>query len=92
MPRRRQTLDCAERMAAVPRNRSSDSSTVKLQPGNTMPVLPAVEPRRFTVSVVVDTVGRAEPATLKAPADPRLSATVEAMRTVLAVWHFSRLG
>ncbi len=82
------SLDCAARMAAVPGNRTTTIDVARLQPSNLMPALPAGEPRSFSVSVVVDTVGRADPATLKFPAGLD-SATVGAVRTVLPAWNFS---
>lgn len=82
------SLDCAERMAAIPGNGSTTIVTAGLRPGNTMPALPAGEPRRFTVFIVVDTVGRGDPATLEVPAGLD-SATVDAVRIVLPAWHFS---
>lgn len=82
------TPDCAARMAAVPGGGTTTIDAARLQPGNPMPVLPAGEPRSFAVSVVVDTLGRADPATLVAPAGVD-SATIEAVRTVLPAWRFS---
>jgi hypothetical protein len=82
------TVDCIARAAAVEKNGTTTITPARLQPGNPMPAFPPGEPRRFVVSVVVDTVGRAEPATLEVP--PSLdSVTVAALRTVLPAWHFS---
>jgi hypothetical protein len=82
------SLDCVARMAAVPGNGTTTIDAARLLPGTPMPALAAGEPHSFAVSVVVDTLGRADPATLVAPAglDP---ATVDAVRTVLPAWRFS---
>lgn len=82
------SLDCVARMAAVPGNGTTTIDAARLQPGNPGAALPVREPRRFTVSVVVDTVGRADPATLEVPAGLD-SATIGALRTVLPTWRFS---
>jgi quercetin dioxygenase-like cupin family protein len=86
-------LDCVARMAAVPGGGSTTIYAARVQPGNPMPGLPPGGPRSFAVSVVVDTLGRADPATLKVPADLD-STSVNAIRTVLPAWQFSpaRLG
>lgn len=60
----------------------------RMQPGNPMPPFPPGGPRRFAVSVVVDTLGRADAATLQVPAGVD-SAMTDAMRTVLPAWRFS---
>ena len=81
-------LDCVERMARVEGNRSSTTiDVVKLQPGNRMPGLPPGEPSRFVVSVVVDTVGRADSTTIQLPAGLD-SLSVNAIRSVIPAWHF----
>lgn len=82
------TPDCVARMAAVPGNGTTTIDAARLQPGNPGAALPVREPRRFTVSVVVDTVGHADPATLEVPAGLD-SATIGALRTVLPTWRFS---
>jgi hypothetical protein len=82
------SLDCAARMAAVPGGGTSTIDAVRLEPGNRMPNLPLTEPRTFPVSILVDTIGRADPATLKVP-DGVDAATVDVLRTVLAEWRFS---
>ena len=82
------SLDCVDRMAAVEGNRSSTTiDVVKLQPGNRMPGLPPGEPSRFVVSVVVDTVGRADSTTIQLPAGLD-SFSVNAIRSVLPAWRF----
>ena len=87
-PPRKASLDCADRMAAVEGNRSSTTiDVVKLQPGNRMPGLPPGEPSRFVVSVVVDTMGRADSTTIQLPAGLD-SLSVYAIRTVLPAWRF----
>jgi quercetin dioxygenase-like cupin family protein len=87
------SLDCVSRMAALPGQGTTMIVAARLQPGNPMPALPPGGPRRYTVSVVVDTVGRADPATLQVPADLD-SISVNAIRTVLPAWNFTpaRLG
>jgi hypothetical protein len=80
--------DCAARMAPVPGNRTTIIDAARLQSGNPMPALAAGEPSSFAVSVVVDTFGRTEPATLKMPAGLD-SGTVAAIRAVLPAWQFS---
>jgi hypothetical protein len=88
------SLDCVDRMATVEGNRSSTSiDVVKLQPGNRMPGLAPGEPSRFVVSVVVDTVGRADSATIQLPAGLD-SISGNAIRSVLPAWRFipARLG
>lgn len=82
------SLDCVARMAADPRNGTTMLDPVRLQPGNPGAPLPVRDPHRFTVSVVVDTVGRADPATLEVPAGLD-SVTVDVLRTTLQSWHFS---
>jgi hypothetical protein len=82
------SLDCAARMAAVPGGGTSTIDAARLEPGNRMPGLPLIEPRTFAVSIVVDSGGRTDPATLKTPADVD-AATVDVLRTVLAEWRFS---
>jgi hypothetical protein len=82
------SLDCAARMAAVPGGGTTTIEAAKLDPGNRMPNLPLNEPRTFAVSIVVDSVGRADPATLKTPEGVD-AATVGVLRTVLAEWRFS---
>lgn len=82
------SLDCVARMAANSRNGTTTFDAAKLQPGNPGALLPVREPHRFTVSIVVDTVGRADTATLQVPAGLD-SATVDVLRTVLRAWRFS---
>jgi hypothetical protein len=82
------SLDCAARMAAVRGGGTSTIDAARLEPGNRMPGLPLIEPRTFAVSIVVDSGGRTDPATLKTPADVD-AATVDVLRTVLADWRFS---
>ena len=81
-------LDCVDRMAHVEGNRASTMiDVVKLEPGNRMPGLPPGEPSRFIVSVVVDTVGRADSTTIQLPAGLD-SVSVNAIRNVLPAWRF----
>jgi hypothetical protein len=87
-----QTPDCVARMAAsdggrTPTGRSTTIESVKLQPGNQMPGLPAGEPSRFVVSVLVDTLGRADSTTIQLPAGLD-SFSVNAIRNVLPTWRF----
>jgi hypothetical protein len=82
------TADCVARAAAISGGGTTTLESAKLQPGNPMPALPVREPRRFVVSVVVDTVGRAQPATLEVPLGLD-SATIAAVRAVLPAWRFS---
>jgi hypothetical protein len=90
--------DCVARMAASEGGRTSTGrSTIieaaKLQPESQMPGLPAGEPSRFVVSVVVDTVGRADSTTIQLPVE--LDAfSANAIRTVVPTWRFvpARIG
>jgi hypothetical protein len=75
-------------MAEVPGKGTSTITTAGLQSGNPMPAFPPGGLRRFVVSVVVDTEGRADPATLQTPADLE-PAAVNAIREVLPEWRFS---
>jgi hypothetical protein len=87
------SLDCVARRAADSRNGTTMFDAAKLESGIPGAALPVREPHRFTVSIVVDTVGHADAATLEVPADID-PATVEVLRTVLPAWRFSpaRLG
>jgi len=87
-----QAPDCIARMAAAEGDRTSTGrsttiESVKLQPGNQMPGLPAGEPNRFVVSVLVDTLGRADSTTIQLPAGLD-SFSVKAIRNVLPTWRF----
>jgi len=79
--------DCISRMANTPGRGTSTIETAKLLPGNPMPGFLPSAPRRIVVSVVVDTAGRAEPATLQVPAELD-TAGVNGLRTVLPSWRF----
>jgi hypothetical protein len=87
------TADCIARAARVPGSGTTAIESAKLVPGNSMPRLPVREPRRFVVSVLVDTAGRADPATLDVPTTLD-SESIEAVRAVLPGWQFSpaRIG
>ncbi len=87
------SIDCVARMAALPGRGTTTIDAARLQPGNRMPGLPPGEPSRFVVSVVVDTVGRADSTTIQLPAGLD-SFSVNAIRTVLPAWRFipARLG
>lgn len=79
--------DCIGRMANTPGRGSSTIETAKLLPGNPMPGFLPTAPRRIVISVVVDTAGRAEPATLQVPAELD-TAGINGLRTVLPSWRF----
>lgn len=81
-------LDCIARMAATPGKGTSTIETAGVQPGNPMPAFPPGGPSRFGVSVVVDTAGRADPATLQV-SEGVDSTLANAIRAVLPAWHFS---
>lgn len=87
------SLDCVSRRAADSRNGTTMFDAAKLESGIPGAALPIREPHRFTVSIVVDTVGHADPATLQVPEDVD-SGTADVLRTVLPAWRFSpaRLG
>lgn len=87
------SLDCVARRAADSRNGTTMFDAAKLESGIPGAALPISEPHRFTVSIVVDTVGHADPATLQVPAEVD-AATVDVLRKVLPAWRFSpaRLG
>ena len=87
-----QTRDCVASMAAsdggrTSTGRSTTIESVKLQPDNRMPGLPKGEPSQFVVSVVVDTVGRADSTTIQLPAGLD-SFSENAIRNVLPGWRF----
>ena len=79
--------DCVSRMAAMPGRGTSTIESAKLLPGNPMSGFLPSAPRRIVISVVVDTAGRADPATLQVP--PELdTAGINGLRTVLPLWRF----
>ena len=80
--------DCISRVAATPGGGTSKIETVRLLPGNPMPGIQPAAPRRFAITVVVDTLGRADPATLQAPADLD-STSIKTIQSVLPGWRFS---
>lgn len=80
--------DCLARMAAVPGRGTSTIEPARLQSSNPMPAFQPGGLRQFVASVVVDTTGRAEPATVKGPAELD-STAVNAIRTVISEWRFS---
>ena len=93
-----QAPDCVARMAAsdggrTPTGRSTIVESAKLQPDNRMPGLPAGEPNRFIVSVLVDTVGRADSTTIQLPVELD-TFSANAIRNVLPTWRFvpARIG
>lgn len=79
--------DCISRMANTPGRGTSTIETAKLLPGNPMPGFLPSTPRRIVISVVVDTAGRADPATLQVPAELD-TAGINGLRTVLPSWRF----
>jgi len=85
--------DCLARRAADSRSGTTMIEAAKLESGVPGAALPLREPHRFTVSIVVDTVGHADASTLEVPADID-AATIEVLRSVLPAWRFSpaRLG
>lgn len=80
--------DCLARMAQVPGRGTSTIEPAKLQSSNPMPAFLPGGLRQFVASVVVDTAGRADPATVKGPAELD-STAVNAIRTVIPEWRFS---
>ena len=78
-----QSRDCVARMASSEGGRT----------GNRMPGLVRGEPTQFVVSVVVDTVGRADSTTIQFPPDLDAFA-VNAIRNAIPGWRFvpARLG
>jgi hypothetical protein len=79
--------DCILRMANTPGRGTSTIESAKLLPGNPMPGFLPSTPRRIVISVVVDTAGRADPATLQVPAELD-TAGINGLRTVLPAWRF----
>ncbi len=79
--------DCIARMANTPGRGTSTIESAKLLPGNPMPGFLPSTPRRIVISVVVDTAGRADPATLQVPAELD-TAGINGLRTVLPAWRF----
>ncbi|MFN2601467.1 MAG: hypothetical protein ABR582_01790 [Gemmatimonadaceae bacterium] len=88
-----QSRDCVAKVAASEGGRTSTGrSTIiepaRLQPDNQMPGLVRGEPSHFVVSVVVDTVGRADSTTIQFP--PELDAfAVNAIRNAIPGWRFT---
>ncbi len=80
--------DCLARMAAVPGRGTSTIEPARLRSSNPMPAFLPGGLRSFVASVVVDTAGRADPATVKGPAELD-STAVDAIRTVIPEWRFS---
>ncbi|HYN83315.1 MAG TPA: hypothetical protein VES88_17685 [Gemmatimonadaceae bacterium] len=80
--------DCLTRMAAVPGRGTSTIEPARLQSSNPMPAFLPGGLRQFVASVVVDTAGRADPATVKGPAELD-STAVNAIRAVIPEWRFS---
>ena len=79
--------DCISRMANTSGRGTSTIETAKLLPGNPMSGFLPSAPRRIVISVVVDTAGRADVATLQVPAELD-TAGVNGLRTVLPLWRF----
>jgi quercetin dioxygenase-like cupin family protein len=79
--------DCISRMANTPGRGTSMIETAKLLPGNPMSGFLPSAPRRIVISVVVDSAGRADPATLQVPAELD-TAGINGLRTVLPSWRF----
>jgi len=84
----RASPDCLSRMAAVPGRGTSAIEPARLQASKPMPAFLPGGLRRFVASVVVDTAGRADPATVRGPAELD-STAVNAIRTVIPEWRFS---
>lgn len=80
--------DCLARMAALPGRGTSTIEPARLRASDPMPAFQPGGLRRFVASVVVDTAGRAEPATVRGPAELD-STAVNAIRTVIPEWRFS---
>jgi beta-alanine degradation protein BauB len=80
--------DCLARMAQVPGRGTSTIQPARLQSSTPMPAFLPGGLRQFVASVVVDTTGRAEPATVKGPAELD-STAVNAIRAVIPEWRFS---
>ncbi len=79
--------DCISRMANTAGRGTSTIESAKLLPGNPMSGFLPSAPRRIVISVVVDTAGRADPATLQVPAELD-TAGINGLRTVLPLWRF----
>ena len=79
--------DCISRMANTPGRGTSTIESAKLLPGNPMSGFLPSAPRRIVISVVVDTAGRADPATLQVPAELD-TAGINGLRAVLPLWRF----
>jgi hypothetical protein len=80
--------DCVARMAAASQGGPTTIiESAKLQPGNPMPGLPAGEPSRFVVSVLVDEAGHADTTAIQLPQELD-SFSANAIRTVLPNWRF----
>ncbi|HVF40235.1 MAG TPA: hypothetical protein VM939_10070 [Gemmatimonadaceae bacterium] len=80
--------DCLARMAKVPGRGTSTIEPARLRSSTPMPAFLPGGLRQFVASVVVDTAGRADPATVKGPAELD-STAVNAIRAVIPEWRFS---
>ena len=80
--------DCLARMAQVPGRGTSTIEPARLQSSTPMPAFLPGGLRQFVASVVVDTTGRADPTTVKGPAELD-STAVNAIRVVIPEWRFA---
>jgi hypothetical protein len=87
-PATKTPLGCVERAAEAMSNpRTTPIESVKLPAGNPMPPIAPGEPQKFVVSVLVDTTGRADSATIQLPAGLD-DYSANSIRKVLPGWRF----
>ena len=80
--------DCLARMAQIPGRGTSTIEPARLRSSTPMPAFLPGGLRQFVASVVVDTAGRADPSTVKGPAELD-STAVNAIRAVIPEWRFA---